>query len=611
MGLGMDRKKRSRATNLVRESGVSKSEAFGNNASEGQPAEERMTIRGVVETWLRKNPAPKHIAVKGKSYDDFIGNCYQFLLAHALRHGARSTNVMVGNEDRQQIEAFLNKSKALWEKRRQEEQTRADSRRQVVYRRRHEKERRIEDLHESEIQRQAKLLQEDERRLEENQRRYAALRVLNERSVAEEQHSQEVQRQAELTASNNEQTRIEQIFSRHSKAVAQKRELAEAGQCLWADYYAFVLQDRIERSAELLFGDAQKPSYEILRQYPELLNDLKELSFGDDYHPRNYQDPFVNAYYTLRYELGYAFEYSQVYGLLLSLAQQQKESLPFDVMSIGSGQGLDYWGLRYALSRCGANQPEVAWQGVDLESWPDHVLEDGVAQYSDDVDVRDVLGGMNSLDVKVLMFPKVISELQGETIDYIISWLERVTYTRDVHYLCFAHTERKSLDPSDSKHKVAGDCFRFPSDSSLDAVKSAALISAARNGASRQFYESKIGWYDSSAMSVNYYDVHWRGGQNNIEEWTETYSYLSYGDIDIPVGQCDPVFGMKKTLYEALKGIGYSCCSQFKSSSADRNCDPRLVSCNNPYGCLLYRYPRIKTGRIAYQIVRLVNEIPF
>lgn len=607
---------------VVRQQQEPKPATTDGHEDEGQSAEVRMTIQDAVEAWLSMNPAPKHFKLAGKSYDDFVRNSYQFLLGRALRQGATSTSVMVGSEDIRQIEAFLDRGKALWNKRRQEEQTKEDARRRADEQRQAEERQRIEQLHKSEQQRQAKLLREDNRRLEEARKQAEDRRRLEERRAVEEQRRQEAQRelrrQAELAARKDEESRIDRVFSRHRQTVANKRGLLQAERCSWADYYAFVLRDRIERSAELLFGSAEHPSYELLQKNPELLEKLKgNLSFSDDQHPGDYQDPYVSAYYTLRYELGYAFEYSQVYGVLLSIMRQKNEMAPLDVLSIGSGQGLDYWGLRYALSKQEAYRPKIGWHGIDLERWPDHILDDGLARYSDGTDVLKLLSGMRNLDAKVLMFPKVISELPSEAVYSIASWLEHVTLTRDAHYLCFAHTERKSLDPSDWKRKGDKDCFHGTTEPSLDAVKSAAIISAACNSAGRQSYTVDAQWCDPNMMSVNYYNVAWPNARNG-GEWLCRYPYLVYndkaGNSDWPVWRDDLTFEMNQRLRDIVKGIGSSCCTKYIPiengyyDTGNTDCDIRRVGCNDAYLCPLHRYPRFKTGRMAYQIVRLVKR---
>lgn len=291
------------------------------NETQGQLSTGHMTIQDVVKVWLSDNSDPKHIAVNGKSYGEFIHNCYLFLLTYALKHGAQSTGILIGNEDREQIVAFLDRAKALWDKRRSEE----EAQRQAEEQRLAEERRRFEELEKSVIQRQAMFLQEDERRLAEWRRRSEARRQIEEQRIAAALLQQEAQRSAEEAVRHNETIRREEVLSKHRKSVENERVRMLNAQCASSDYYAHVLRDRIQRSAELLFGSAGQPSHEILRKNPRLLEKLKDLSFGDDRHPCNYNNPYVSAYYTLRYEAGYAFEYSQIYGLLLDIMRQQSE----------------------------------------------------------------------------------------------------------------------------------------------------------------------------------------------------------------------------------------------------------------------------------------------
>lgn len=540
-----------------------------------------MAIIDVVEDWVSENPGPKHIALKGKSYSDFIRNCYLFLLVHALRHGASSTGALIGEDDCHQIVAFLDRAKALWDVKLCEEEARAEERRLAEERREEEEKRRADLIRESK-----ELINEARQRLEEARR-------------------DEARRQVKEASSNNEQSRVEQILLRHRKAVEDERRCLLDGRCTPDDYYACVLRDRLERSAELLFGSATHPSYEIIKKDPGLLEKLRGLSFGDNCHPSNYDDPYVSAYYSLRYEAGYAFEYSQIYGMLLDIMRQQAEEAPFDVLSIGSGQGLDYWGLRYALSKRGLDQLKIGWHGVDLETWPDHILDDGVALYSDGVDVRDLLAGVDRLDAKVLMFPKVICEMPREVINAIAAWLERVTFTRDVHYLCFAHTQRESLNPSNENHTGPKGYFHGTNDSSLDAVKSAVLINAAYNSASRQSYNFDFELPGSSLLSVNYYRVVWT---NAGMPWQ--YPYLVYGGTEEDnwsVWRDDPTFSLGKPLRNAIKDMGYHCCPRY-TCDQDNDCNEYSAWRNGSGTCPLHKYPRFKVKNIAYQIVRLVNQ---
>ena len=547
-----------------REGRTLNSEDSANSVVEPRHEDESLTISDVVEAWFSEHPEPENDKVAGRTYDEFARDCYLFLLANASKKGIPSTLIAIGDEERQEIVDFLDRAKAKRDKRRLEE---------------------------------ARQRAEEQRRLEEARQR------LEEQRRAEEQRLEE-------------QRRLK-IFSKHQRIVEDLGVSLQRRQCTLPDYYASVLRDRIERSAELLFGDASNPRYGFLKNNPKLLRKFKEFSFGDDKHPQNYKDPYVIAYYALRYELSYAFEYAQIYGLLLDIERNENGSSPFDVLSFGSGQGIDYWGLRYALSKRGAENLQIGWHGVDLETWPDHILEDGVAQYSDNTDVCDFIRGESSLRAKVLMFPKVISELPNDVIDDIASWLIDVTFTQDVHYLCFAHTERRSLNPADYMHKGADDCFDLVAESSLDAAKSAKLILAARVNAKKQHYACQEGRYLPHTMWVHSYDAEWVG--RNRKSYRGSFPYLAYvadkgRDKYIWEEENDDTFMMDEGLRDAVKGIGSSCCSMFiqkenqDNESQSTDCDVEHARCNNPNSCPLYKFPRYRTGRIAYQIVRLVKQ---
>ena len=599
----MGRKKHAKVANLAQEAEHTELEA--------KPFDERMTIRDAVEAWLSENSEPKHLAVGGTSYEGFISNCYQYLLSRALQQGVTSANALIGQEDCNQIVAFLDRAKAQWDERRKEQA--------LVEERCHAAELRLVELRRlaEELRRKDEHRRAEERGFAEGPREGMAGRQVDDAGHDDPRFKQSSQRQAKDDGNHDELFRKEQIFARHHKMVEDERARLRKGQCSASDYYAYVLRDRIERSAELLFGSAQQPNYELLQKNPELLKRLKDnLSFGDNKHPSMYEDPYVSAYYTLRYELGYAFEYSQLYRMLIDFVRRENEESPLDVLSIGCGQGLDYWGLRFALSKQGTDWPSFGWHGVDLESWPDHILDDGIAHYSDNTDVRDLLSGMDRLDAKVLMFPKVISELPYEVVSFIASWLERVTLTRDVHYLCFAHTEAMSLDPSSKWHRGSNESFDGTVETTLDPVKSAALIGAACNGARRQSYRCERNWRDTDELTVAHYDVVWpdlhTGGT-----WTDQYQYFIYkrvGGNDPNVGDYDPTFAMDTQLRNYIKNIGSSCCKEFIAAQdgyyggESSSCEVRRVSCDNSFFCPLFKYPRLKTGSMAYQVVRLVKE---
>lgn len=378
-----------------------------------------------------------------------------------------------------------------------------------------------------------------------------------------------------------------------------------------------VLNDRIMRARNLLFGNKPVPSYDLITYMPDLSDDasdepvllkrLMALTFGEDVHPEYYHDPFVIAYYTLRYELGYAFEYSQVYGLLLDLANEEeltekdgKQS--FGVLSVGSGQGIDYWGLRYALAARNMRDVQLYWRGVDLEEWPSKVLTDEGARYYDNTDILAYLDRLNgSMPYQVLMFPKVITELPTtEVIEPLAAWLSEVRLTRNVHYVCFVHTDcSKFVGDDGSSREFSEDNERGRNS---DAYKSALLIRSLTENAEGQGYEVDKEWMKrlpgSSPFALGSYEV-------DLSD--ESFNYVVYPE-NSPVWTVDTKF--KTHLYiEEVQAIGEQCCPGFvPDGGSDEDSPDCGARCKEKRDCRLYRSPRFMTGNMAYQILRLVKK---
>lgn len=382
-----------------------------------------------------------------------------------------------------------------------------------------------------------------------------------------------------------------------------------------------VLNDRIRSARRLLFGDEATPSYDLIKNMPDLsdeasdepvlLKRLMALTFGEDVHPEYYHDPFVIAYYTLRYELGYAFEYSQVYGLLLDITN--KEELTSEdgkqhlgVLSVGSGQGIDYWGLRYALAARNMHDVSLYWRGVDLEEWPSKVLDDSGARYYDNTDILVYLERLKgSMPYQVLMFPKVITELPTkEVVEPLAAWLSEVRLMRPAHYLCFVHTERSKFEEYDgSPREFSQNDGR---DRNSDAYKSALLIRALAENAARQGYqvdEARMKNPPNSLLERRSYEADWNGTGSQ----DGSSDYLVY-QKDVPVWEADMKFNEHPYKNE-VRAIGAQCCPEFvldeERGPNREDCTAERRECS---GCRLYRFPRYKTGQMVYQVLRLVKK---
>lgn len=444
---------------------------------------------------------------------------------------------------------------------------------------REEQERAMREAEEREPEEQERARREAEEREREEQEREAARKAERERREAERQKREEEARK-----------RWEAARPKREERKREEEERAKA-----KEECVSILRNRISDAARLLFGSETFPTYDGIKAAPGLLDRLKELRFGDDVHPEGYPDQHVVSYYALRYELGYAFEYQELYGILIDLMGQDRN---LGVLSVGCGQGLDYWGLRYALTCRKADDVTVFWRGVDLEKWPEPILEDDCARHYYGKNVLDHVAGLSSMHYQVMMFPKVISELPCDVVSELASWLGKVKYQRPVHYLCFAHTERNTLEPK------WRDCFDVHDDAKIDGVKSYTLFAAARTALEKQGYvwdealDRKL--LKSRHLETRTYRVRSRRGMVDVP-------YLVYDEslCKSAVGDIDGTFSMQKTVREAVKSIGEKCCEEFvlkgRGDCGNNGCTIHDV-------CCLYRYPRFKLDRMAYQVFRFVKK---
>lgn len=368
---------------------------------------------------------------------------------------------------------------------------------------------------------------------------------------------------------------------------------------------AKTLSKRQEAAYQTLFGTGIS-SYSQLREDTDLLNLMKQLGFGNDIHPDGYTHPGVTAYYTLRYELGYAFEYYEIYRRVFATLGDGGN---VGVLSMGCGQGLDYWGLRCAQTALNRRDVPVRWHGIDLETWPDQVLNDDTSFYEYGTDLLDFIRHEDALRSSVLMLPKIISELSMDVIERLAEWLERVEYTEPVHYLCIAHTEKNRL----------GGLYEYDVQGFEEsvAVKSAKLIDAFIKGAGNQGYVN-LGPVSPDVINVQdsanapklisrQYRVKW---SSRMAE--RKYDFLAYetslSTRNVVVGGIKP-FGAEMQTGFNVRDIGKECCPDFVAANGG-DCASEGKHGGCPKQCPLYRKPRFMTDRMAYQIYRVEWKRP-
>jgi hypothetical protein len=143
----------------------------------------------------------------------------------------------------------------------------------------------------------------------------------------------------------------------------------------------------------------------------------------------------------------YLAEYRLIYEQLVLKMGFRPQRL--NVLSLGSGCGLDYWGLHFAMNSARkAKRVPFRYTGVDVVDWSyAEVLGEDEVYYLQE-DVRE----QNRLDERgynVIIFPKSISEFDEDTFEHIRGAFGRTRFEQDSVVLISSLREKSTR--ADSK----------------------------------------------------------------------------------------------------------------------------------------------------------------
>lgn len=149
-----------------------------------------------------------------------------------------------------------------------------------------------------------------------------------------------------------------------------------------------------------------------LRDDPDAAEVLRTLDYGEG-QEQNYDDPHIQQLYALRYMYAYAYEYREMFRRFLST-----QELPgvIQLLSIGCGNGIDYWAIQEAQSDCAREDWKfVNYTGLDRARWRKcwgreylDKLAGNVTYLSEDA--VQFLQENPILKYNVILFPKSIGE---------------------------------------------------------------------------------------------------------------------------------------------------------------------------------------------------------
>ncbi|MBN2529664.1 MAG: hypothetical protein JXR76_24960 [Deltaproteobacteria bacterium] len=138
--------------------------------------------------------------------------------------------------------------------------------------------------------------------------------------------------------------------------------------------------------------------------------DLKNVGFKWN-RPVSYSNPFIQAYYTLKYYGDFMDEYCAVYDNICRFLSSEPE---VSVLSLGCGSCVDFSALLYAHSP----GQKISYRGVDVVNWrirPDFEFYPYSFTQANVANITDIDPFTN-----VIFFPRSISDFDAKSFDALL-----------------------------------------------------------------------------------------------------------------------------------------------------------------------------------------------
>jgi hypothetical protein len=184
----------------------------------------------------------------------------------------------------------------------------------------------------------------------------------------------------------------------------------------------------IENFMCTVFNDFQK------NVNKEALCDLKELNFKGGHLP-DYTKEIIQQLYLLRYFPAYLTEYKYLYKKIID--DTHLESI--NVLSIGCGSFIDYYGLIFAIksNRVSSFDIPVKYIGIDVINWKykNNFNNQNVIFIYDSIENFKFNNQDDTDDTNVLIFPKSLSELSDDLLDNFVSNISNTKFSSKRIYL--------------------------------------------------------------------------------------------------------------------------------------------------------------------------------
>ena len=208
----------------------------------------------------------------------------------------------------------------------------------------------------------------------------------------------------------------------------------------------------------------------------------------------SYNNADINNLYICRYGMVYAYEYALMYDIVMRSMKMNIDNNTDNSLrttSFGCGSLLDALSLAYAKARLVCSDPDydkinINYMGIDKANWENffiplkanEVYVSGVKStnyeepemseldekirgcfkriqfYNNDLEKYCEFKSNSSFERNVIMFPKIINELDDEEIEKITQTFETIDFKCKEYYICASHSRSKCGKGRDNVNKI-------------------------------------------------------------------------------------------------------------------------------------------------------------
>ena len=173
----------------------------------------------------------------------------------------------------------------------------------------------------------------------------------------------------------------------------------------------------------------------------DCLCDLKGFRYDGTNLPK-YDDENIRRLYLLRYFPAYLVEYYLIYCKIIKSKHIENN---LNIISLGSGCGLDYYGVYFASEAFGLDKEDICYTGLDTIDWDyKKTLTTKTHFTNEDINEWEEL---DEDDYNIIVFSKSIGEFGNKTFSNIKNVFKSTSFSENrICLVCSFREKRRNVD---------------------------------------------------------------------------------------------------------------------------------------------------------------------